>query len=143
MEGNTDGKKGGTGSLGYRILCLRISSGMRIRATVVRLAHAKPKKTNTGNRLPIAGLMSDSTQKKGKHGTRMPITGLISAPEPTNPHWKPTANRWTYVGLQAHNKRIRNDNRWSYIHLLTHTKDKTKGAPGEISSSPAYVPHLA
>ena len=30
----------------------------------------------------------------------MPITGLTSASEPTNTHRKPTANRWTYVGLQ-------------------------------------------
>ena len=30
----------------------------------------------------------------------MPIDGLTSASEPTNTHRKPTANRWTYVGLQ-------------------------------------------
>ena len=34
----------------------------------------------------------------------MPITGLTSDSEPTNTHWKPTANRWTYVRLQQANK---------------------------------------
>ena len=39
-------------------------------------------------------------QDTGKRGARLPITGLISASEPENTHRKPTANRWTYVGLQ-------------------------------------------
>ena len=91
--------KGGTGSLGYRILCLRISSGMRIRATVVRLTHAetrqntkrqtwnpnanrwtyisfRTKQTHTGNRLPIAGLTSDSKHRTIGYG--LPIVGLMS-----------------------------------------------------------------
>ena len=46
---------------------------------------------------------------------------LHQTPNQTNPHWKPDATWWTYTGLQAYNKRIRNANRWAYIHLLTHT----------------------
>jgi hypothetical protein len=76
-------KKRGTGSLGYRILCLRISSGMRIRATVVRLTHAETKHTQTGkhgNRMPIAGLTSDSEPNKPTLETKCHLMDLYRTP---------------------------------------------------------------
>ncbi|KAI5436821.1 hypothetical protein KIW84_023081 [Lathyrus oleraceus] len=94
----------------------------------------------------------------------MPIAGLTSDSTHTT-HRKPTANRWTYVRLQAHNKQTRkpNANSWAYIRLQTHNPQETncqslglrqtpnkkthtkkeKGARRDLARSPAYVPHLS
>ena len=92
-------------SIGHRILCLHISSGTRIRATVVRLTHAKQHNIQTskggkhGARQPLDGITSASEPKyvqNGKRGARLPITGLTSASEPKTHSkrqtWSPTAN---------------------------------------------------
>ena len=104
----------------------------RIRAFVARLTHAK--QNHTGNRLPIAGLTSDSTQT-GKHGNRMPIAGLTSDSEPTNTH---TRNQLPIAGLTSDSNQ-KTGNRMPIAGLTsdshqkretTHTKGlkKKKGA---------------
>ena len=59
--------------------------------------------------------------------------------------WKPNANCWTYIRLRT-NKHTQETDCQSLDLRQTPTQHKgvtkEKRAPGEISSSPAYVPHL-
>jgi hypothetical protein len=57
--------------------------------------HPTPKTNEIGNRLPINGLIPDST-KRNKIGNKLPINGLI--PDSTkNDHRKQIANQWSYI----------------------------------------------
>ena len=108
--------KRGKGSLGYRILCLRISYGMRIRATVVRLTHAKqnPHGKPTANRWAYVRL---HTNRKT---------------------WKPNANCWTYIKLRT-NKHTQETNCQSLD--LRQTPNTHKGVEKE-KGRPERSAHL-
>ena len=84
--------------------------------------HSKVAREKNQSIRSSADTPKQNTHKQANMETECQSLDLHQTPNQTNPHWKPNANCWTYIGLQAHNKRIWNANRWAYIRLLTHTR---------------------
>ena len=113
----------GTSSIRYRTLCLHILSGTRIRATVVRLTHAKQHKTYKQAR--VANMEPDS-QSLGlrRHPNQNTLKRANVEPDSQS------------LGLRQHpNPNTQSDNK------QTHAKKK-KVARSGLARPPAYIPCL-
>ena len=94
--------------------------------------------------MPIAGLTSDSEQTNTQE-TDCQSVDLHQTPNKQQTNGKPNANHWTYIRLQTQKHRQETECQSLDLHQTPNTHigvAKEKGRPGEISSSPAYVPHL-
>ena len=111
----------GTSSIRYRTLCLHILSGTRIRATVVRLTHAKQHKT----------------YKQARVANMEPDNHLMELRRHPNQNTHKTANvepDSQSLGLRRHpSQNTQSDNK------QTHAKKK-KVARSGLARPPAYIP---
>ena len=114
-------------SIRRRTLCLHILSGTRIRATVVRLTHAKQHKTHKqmanmepdNHSMELRQHPNQNTHKTANVEPECQSLDLHQHPNQTNPRWNPNATRWTYISFQAHdNTKQRHRRPERSAHLL-------------------------
>jgi hypothetical protein len=110
-------------SIGRRILCLHILSGTRIRATVVRLTHAKQHKTYKQAR--VANMEPDNHwMELRRHPNQNTLKRANVEPDSQS------------LGLRRHPNQTHNQ--------ITgkHTQKEKKSARRGLARPPAYIPRL-
>jgi hypothetical protein len=143
-------------SIGHRILCLHISSGTRIRATVVRLTHAKQHKThkqmaNVGpdnHSMELRQHPNQNTLKRANVEPDRQSLDLRRHPNPKHAQNGKRGARQPITGLTSASEPKHKNNNWLRSRGLepstcqtTHTKRK-KSARRGLARPPAYIPRL-